>query len=389
MQIKKFIAPTLKQATQQMKQELGSDAIILGSRILNGANEMRLFEVSAGFEEDEQPLELTGVSARLNSIAGKKTFSEEKEKFAEKFRMNILEKNIASLSEKQVKMEPVIKKSFVPPVKEEVDIERELNEVVDTLFSREVQKPIISSILNQLNKYKGFLNQSNIESYITSSIASLIPTFRFELQKPAHPKSKQKKPKVVALVGPTGVGKTTCIAKLAVISKILHNLDVGLISIDTYRLGALDQLRIFSEISSIDMLVAYESDEIPKLMNSFKKKDIIFIDTVGRSQRNKEQLQAANEFLAAAGADETYLVLSTTGTTKNLFDVAEKFKIFNYDSVIFTKIDEAVTFGNILNIVANFDVPVSFLSNGQVIPDDIISADPEFIANMIYTGKYN
>lgn len=72
-----------------------------------------------------------------------------------------------------------------------------------------------------------------------------------------------------------------------------------------------------------------------------------------------------------------------------MYDVADKFKLFQYNSVIFTKIDEAVTFGNILNIVTNFDIPVSFLSNGQVIPDDIISADSEFIANMVYTGKYN
>ncbi len=83
------------------------------------------------------------------------------------------------------------------------------------------------------------------------------------------------------------------------------------------------------------------------------------------------------------------MVLSTTGTTKNLFDVAEKFKLFDYNSFIFTKIDEAVTYGNILNIVSNFNIPVSFLTNGQVIPDDIISADPDFISKMIYTGKIN
>ncbi len=208
----------------------------------------------------------------------------------------------------------------------------------------------------------------------------MIPTYNFEVQ-------KNRKPKVAALVGPTGVGKTTCIAKLAVISKILHNLSVGLISIDTYRLGALDQLRIFSEISNVDMLVAYEPKDIPGILKSFKDKDIIFIDTAGRSQNNKEQLNNAKEFLTAAKVEETYLVLSSTGTSRNLLDVADKFRVLDYNSVIFTKIDEAVTFGNILNVVNAFDVPVSFLTNGQIIPDDIISADPEFIANMIYTGK--
>ncbi len=382
MQIKKFIAPTLKQATLQMKQELGSDAIILGSRVISGANGKRLFELSAGFEEEELMLESASVPVRQSLQDSKKTFSNEIEKFSAKLQHKAGKDNSDRKIEKQIKPPAAIKKSYTTPAKTAVDIERDLKEVVDTLFSREVQKPIVSSILSQLKKYRSFLHSSNIDSYVVSSIASLIPTFRFEVR-------KQKKPKVAALVGPTGVGKTTCIAKLAVISKILHNLDVGLISIDTYRLGALDQLRIFSEISNIDMLVAYEPEDIPKLMNSFKKKDIVFIDTAGRSQKNKEHLVKANEFLEAAGVDETYLVLSTTGTTKNLYDVAEKFKIFKYNSVIFTKIDEAVTFGNILNIVTNFDVPVSFLSNGQVIPDDIVSADSEFIASMIYTGKYN
>jgi len=375
MQIKKYIAATLRQATQQMKNELGADAIILGSRVIAGANGMRLFELSAGYEDDNS-FELAGVYPKQNTLAGKNSFPNEKDNLTDKSLLNKTSKSISH------RLEPQVDKYNKSLAAANYDIEKSLKEIVDTLFSREVQKPIVSSILNQLKKYKNYLNASNIDNYIISSIASLIPTFCFEV-------NKQKKPKVVSLVGPTGVGKTTCIAKLAVISKILHNLDVGLISIDTYRLGALDQLRIFSEISKIDMLVAYEPDEIPKLMNSFKKKDIVFIDTAGRSQKNKEHLLQANEYLTAVNADETYLVLSTTGTTRNLFDVADKFKIFKYNSVIFTKIDEAVTFGNILNIVTNFDVPVSFLANGQVIPDDIVSADPEFIANLIYTGKYN
>ena len=379
MQIKKFIAPTLKQASLQMKQELGSDAVILGTRVLYGDNaggSNKMFELTAGVEEEEQVLEFANPKEENEFSHLDNNFSDEIEKLSNKIFINPVSSNSA-LSKRDLNL-PAQRGANGT----EVNIDKELKEIVDTLFNREVQKPIISSILAQLKKYKNFLHPTNIDSYVLSSIASIISTAKFEV-------SKKGRPKKVALVGPTGVGKTTCIAKLAVISKILHNLDVGLISIDTYRLGALDQLRIFSEISNIEMLVAYEPSDIPKLINSFKKKDIIFIDTAGRSQKNTDQLDKTNEFLTAAKVDDTYLVLSSTGTTKNLYDVAEKFKVFNYNSVIFTKIDEAVTFGNILNIVTNFDVPVSFLSNGQVIPDDIISADSEFIANMVYTGKYN
>ncbi|NCS90393.1 MAG: flagellar biosynthesis protein FlhF, partial [Ignavibacteria bacterium] len=144
---------------------------------------------------------------------------------------------------------------------------------------------------------------------------------------------------------------------------------------------------IFSEISNTDMLVAYEPKEMPGLLQKFKKKDIIFIDTAGRSQNNANHLKETKLFLTAGGVTETHLVLSTTSSTRNLVDVAQKFKMFNYKSVLFTKVDEAVSYGSMLNLVFTYDIPIMFLTNGQVIPDDIISADSEFIASMIYKGK--
>jgi flagellar biosynthesis protein FlhF len=248
------------------------------------------------------------------------------------------------------------------------------------LLQREVQKRIVDTIINQLRKYSEFLQPSNIDGYVISTISSMIPTSNFEVR-------KKQRPKVISLIGPTGVGKTTCIAKLAVISKILHNLDIGLLSLDTYRLGAIDQLKIFSEVSNIDLRVAYSPADIPSIINEFKKKDLVFIDTAGRSQNNTDLLKDSRKFLINAKVDEIYLVLSTTSTTKNMLDVAEKFKVINYSGIVLTKLDEAVSFGNILNLVSNISIPIKYLTNGQVIPDDIIAADPEFIANMIYTGK--
>jgi flagellar biosynthesis protein FlhF len=135
------------------------------------------------------------------------------------------------------------------------------------------------------------------------------------------------------------------------------------------------------------MRVAYEPQEIPGLIAEFRKKDIVFIDTAGRSQNNAGLLKETSRFLSSTKVDEVYLVLSTTSTTKNILDVAQKFRVLNYNGVVFTKLDEAVSFGNILNVTANFNVPIKYLTNGQIIPDDIIAADPQFIANMIYTGK--
>ena len=110
------------------------------------------------------------------------------------------------------------------------------------------------------------------------------------------------------------------------------------------------------------------------------------IDTVGRSQKNKDELRNIRKFLDQTTLDEIFLVLSATNSVKNLMDAADKFSYFNYTSFLFTKIDEAVTYGNLINVSANVHKPIIFLTNGQVIPDDIISADSEYIAKIIYTG---
>jgi len=372
MQIKKYTAATLKEATALMKNELGSEAIILSTRILEAdavLNRKKMFELTAGIEKIPVALK---TSVHVKEKTSQKSLYDELKSISEK---------VNRKPQPEVKTVPVRKSApKKTPSEGETPLGKELKEVVDTLIYREVQKPIITSLLGQLEKQRNFLHPSNIDNYVLQSIAAMIPVKNFELR-------KKNKPTVISLVGPTGVGKTTCIAKLAVISKILHNLDVGLISSDTYRLGAIDQLKIFSEISNIDLLVAYEPSDMPKLLESFKKKDVIFIDTAGRSQKSLDQLNKTKEFIDAIHVDETYLVLSTTANTKNLFDVAEKFKLFDYNAFIFTKLDEAAVFGNILNLSVNYNVPVTFLSNGQVIPDDILAADQDFIAKIVYTGK--
>ncbi|MDP4114700.1 MAG: flagellar biosynthesis protein FlhF [Bacteroidota bacterium] len=374
MQIKKYLATTLKEATVQMKAELGDDAIIISTRIKEGNPRLgttKMFELVAGVEDDYDKL-----NARKESPAPVKetTYNSEVNKIAKKVYQKNNSVTLGEMLEEASKNKLKPKQTTIP------SIEKELKEVVDNLVQREVSKQIINQILEQLKKYKNVLHSSNIESYLLSCISSMLNTSNFELK-------KRNKPSVISVVGPTGVGKTTCIAKIAVISKILHNLNVGLISIDTYRLGALDQLKIFSEISNIDMQVAYEASEMPQLLNNFRKKDIIFIDTAGRSQRNANQLDKNKEFFKNISIDQSFLVLSATSSLRTLYDVIDKFRVFNFDSAIFTKIDEAPAFGNLLNVSVNKKLPISFLANGQVIPDDIISADSDFIANMIYSGK--
>ncbi|MDP2301421.1 MAG: flagellar biosynthesis protein FlhF [Ignavibacteria bacterium] len=377
MQIKKFVAQTLREATEKMKDEFGTEAVILGTRVIEADLKLgikKMFEITAGIEDEgESEAKVKSLSKSKINLHPQKSFEEELNEINNKIYSKAKTPSIkASSSDKQpAKIEPKGGK---------LELESELKEIINTLVQKEVQKTIITEVLDQLKKYQHLLTRENLESYTLSCLSSLLSTSDFELK-------PQKKTKTVVLIGPTGVGKTTSIAKLALIAKIIHNLDVGLISVDTYRLGALDQLRIFSEVSHIDMLAAYEPHEMPELMKKFSKKDIVFIDTAGRSPQNVNQLKKNLEFVKNISVDETMLVLSATSSTRNLIDTAGKFKMFNYGSYIFSKIDESVAHGNILNLVSSTGIPVVFLTNGQVIPDDIIAADSDFIAKLIYSDK--
>ena len=374
MQIKKFKAQTLKEAARLMKSELGEDSMVLGTRVIESDPEsgnVKMFELTACTDDDVSTQ--SNSRNRYEQNAANNSFENEINRLSQKIYAN---KKFDYLQKEEIEEAPPAESN---PLRQNPG-EKLFPQLLKKLGECEISEQNIDLILKHLNKSKHFLTNENIDRHIISCMASMIPVKDFKV-------NVKGKPKVVALVGPTGVGKTTTIAKLAIISKILHKLDVGLVSIDTYRLGAIDQLKIFAEVSNIDLLVAYEANDMSGILKSFKNKDIIFVDTAGRSQKNYEELKEADYFLYKGNIDETFLVLSATNNLGNLYDSAQAFQMFNYDSILFTKLDEAVSFGNLFNVAVKFNVPISFLTNGQVIPDDIIAANPEFMANMIYSGK--
>ncbi|GAB6282786.1 MAG: flagellar biosynthesis protein FlhF [Ignavibacterium sp.] len=415
MKIKKYLAPSLNEAVNQMKSELGLDAIILSTRVINQKNNnipFKTFEIIAGIDNQietstikeknklETFIKSDKVEEKNKSVVLQNNFDEELNNLKQKIfsQKELLINEDEDLNKKTDDLFPLTKSKVIKNnQKNFIEIEKEIKRQSDkteeknqdkfttlrkVLKKREIQKSIIEHLVNDLEKHSRLLKTNNYENYLLSLISSMIPNSVTEI-------TKEKKPKVIALVGPTGVGKTTSIAKLAIISKLINKLDVGLISIDTFRLGAIEQLKTFSNISDIDFLVAYNLNDLPKLIEKFKKKNVIFIDTVGRSQNNQKQLLEMRSFLTKIKIDETWLVLNSVSTTKALFDIADKFQVMNYNGLIFTKLDESVAFGNILNVVHKYNLPVKYLTNGQVIPDDIIAGDSDYIARLIYSGKLN
>ncbi len=190
--------------------------------------------------------------------------------------------------------------------------------------------------------------------------------------------------RVVVLIGPTGVGKTTSIAKIAANLKLRQNKKVGMITIDTYRIGAVDQLRMYAQIIDVPLKVVLTPTDLKEAVESMRhENDVILIDTAGRSHNDELKLQELRTFLTAANADEVHLVLSSTANHSNMISAAEKFGAIGIDRVILTKLDEAISFGVVLSVLRKVDASLSYITTGQDVPDDIEVAGGKKLARML------
>lgn len=189
--------------------------------------------------------------------------------------------------------------------------------------------------------------------------------------------------RLVALVGPTGVGKTTTIAKLAAIYRLKEKRNVGLITVDTYRIAAVEQLRTYADIIDLPMQVVSTPREMREAVRRLEGLDLILMDTAGRSPRDEIKIQELKSFLLEAGADEVHLVLSSVAAARTLEQTAERFAAVGTTALILTKLDEATGLGNLLPLVRKSRLPISYVTNGQNVPDDIEVAHPTRLARLI------
>jgi flagellar biosynthesis protein FlhF len=189
--------------------------------------------------------------------------------------------------------------------------------------------------------------------------------------------------RVVALVGPTGVGKTTTVAKLAANFKLVHGIRPGLVTVDTYRIAAVEQLRTYAEIIDLPLAVANAPSEMRRAIDELGKVDLVLIDTAGRSPRDEVKIRELADFLAEARPDEVHLVLSAVSGERSLRAAVERFAVARADRLILTKLDEADGLGGVLAVIGQVNRPVSYLTTGQAVPDDIEPADRRRLARLI------
>ena len=193
----------------------------------------------------------------------------------------------------------------------------------------------------------------------------------------------EQAPRILALAGPTGVGKTTTLAKLAANANLLDKQQVGLISADTYRIAAIDQLRTFAGILDIPLKVIFSPAELREALNDYSSMDRIFIDTVGRSPTHDERLEELRELMSAHEDLACHLVVSATTRPKDMELICDRFRPSGFSRFIITKIDETTSLGPVLSMIYNEGLPASYLTNGQNVPDDIVLGEENDLLNLI------
>lgn len=193
----------------------------------------------------------------------------------------------------------------------------------------------------------------------------------------------EKKRKVFFFVGPTGVGKTTTIAKIAAKLSFIEGKDVALITADTFRIAAVDQLKTYGNILNIPINVVYKPIELEEALRKHEDYDFVLVDTAGRNHRDEKLKDYLDSYLSVAKDAEIFLLVSLTTSQADLDCIAESYSFLEDYKLIFTKIDETISPGNILNVRLKTGRSTSFITNGQSVPDDIMLADPDEIARLI------
>jgi len=369
--IKKFTAPTVKEAIQLAKEHFGDDAIILQTKKSDKeSGEPGMFELTA-MSDDNSP-----------SVPAKPA-----------------ERKPAKMFYTPADLKPPQKST---PVKSETELMAELNQLKETLkdmshyirYSKMLLLPetlrflveekgvdedlaseLVYKVSHKLDKSETD-DQLRIKQELQIEIGKYFNTFNSTALPP-------NKPKLICLVGPTGVGKTTSIIKLATNPDYFGKQRVGLITIDTYRVAAAAQLKTFAALAKLPLEIVYEPAEFKQAVDKFKNQQVILVDTAGRSPLDSGHLEDLKRFLSLEMFDEIHLVLPASMRPDILVDSAKNFSTLPVNRLIISKIDETTRLGNILNVGKKIDLPISFFTNGQRVPDDIFLADKNQIANMI------
>jgi flagellar biosynthesis protein FlhF len=255
-----------------------------------------------------------------------------------------------------------------------------LSDCYELLVAREVDPRLAERIVRQISFGSvpdGLPDPARVRAVLRAQLTNLFV--------PCPPLKERRGPRLIVLVGPTGVGKTTTIAKLAARAKLNEEQNVGLITLDTFRIAAVDQLEKYAQIIGLPLKVAKNPRHLEEAVAEFEAQgaDLVFIDSAGRSPRDELKMAELREFLSVLPGAEIHLVVSTTTHGKTIESIASRFSNLGFHMLILTKLDETVSFGSLVNALIAIGRPISFITDGQNVPDDIMLGDPDRLADLM------
>lgn len=412
MIIKKFTGKTEAEATEAAKKELGSNLVIMNVREVKKKGLFafllpKQIEVTAALEEEAPARPQYG--SILRTAADKEIRTEQQNLSAKNSTENI-EKKLDSLqtllesqlNNRQSEKEESAKTQDVPDAegkenktqdmaaaeKKEEEKNPEQDKFIRLLYNKmldnEMDEKYVNSILEDASKTK------KADLPFDYLLANIYQKMVLKFGKSEGITPSQEGPRIVLFIGPTGVGKTTTIAKLAGRYCVEEKKKVALLTADTYRIAAAEQLRTYANILETPFRIIYTPEELQAAVEDYWDCDYIFIDTAGRSHQNTDQLEKMKEMVAALEKPENYqvfLVLSATTKYRDLQKIADCYgKIADFE-LIFTKLDETEAVGNLLNMKLYTDAPIAYVTCGQNVPDDMEAFNPQKTVKQILGGK--
>ena len=257
-----------------------------------------------------------------------------------------------------------------------------LQMIYNQLVANEVEEVYANKIISEIEQ------SLKPDATVDNILSSIYQKIVLKLGQTRAMDIEEGQTKYIFFIGPTGVGKTTTIAKLASAMKLNKKANVALFTADTYRIAAVDQLKSYANILNIPLRVVYSETEMMEAIEEFKHYDIVMIDTAGRSHKNREQRDDIEKLIQSVPADkrEVYLVLSATAKYKDMVKITETYSEITDYSIIFTKLDETGAIGNIFNIKMLTGAPLSYTTFGQNVPEDILIINPQAIAKQLLGG---
>jgi flagellar biosynthesis protein FlhF len=380
MKVKKFQAPSMNEAVRMVKSELGNNAVIISTRRLKKSDSYGIF--SRDWIEIEAAVDYNNDSE--TPVPGKTTRQPDNKINEEiKYLKKLLQEQI-SHTQSVTKEMPQLKKMLAMLMKQSGiyqgdSLDNKFLSLYEDLVMQEVSEDIAYKVIENLSFEINDIDNLSVERLrrlLTIKMRSKIKIFSQE---------QNIKPNIIAFIGPTGVGKTTTLAKIAAKYRLMDKKKVALFTFDTYRIAAVEQLKIYGEILKTPVIVVNKKNDFKEKLLTFKDYDYILIDTAGRSQKDVLHIKKLKEFLRKPV--ETHLVLSATTKKKDLDDIIERFSIIPYAALLFTKLDESSCYGNIFNKAFETGKPLSYFTTGQRVPEDIEVASKDKLINSIL--EYN